>query len=182
MLSLVSRRVATAGTTLGASSLRAAVVNTSSASSANSMLGSSRGYHDNIVEHYENPRNVGSFAKTDQFVGTGLVGAPACGDVMKLQIQVREVVRLCSQRSLVVHTGWLRLLALCCNLFSIYSKRCDVPIVVLCLTRGSLVGCSLSYLTRDVFLISLTTVFFVLFLLLSLFLFLLFFFLFRLIP
>ncbi|CBJ33232.1 conserved unknown protein [Ectocarpus siliculosus] len=49
-----------------------------------------RSYHDNIVEHYENPRNVGSMDKKDKFVGTGLVGAPACGDVMKLQIKVDE--------------------------------------------------------------------------------------------
>lgn len=50
----------------------------------------SRGYHENIVEHYENPRNVGSFDKNDTSVGTGLVGAPACGDVMKLQIKVAD--------------------------------------------------------------------------------------------
>lgn len=49
-----------------------------------------RGYHENIVEHYENPRNVGSLDKNDLNVGTGLVGAPACGDVMKLQIKVDE--------------------------------------------------------------------------------------------
>uniref|UniRef100_A0A7S2YSX6 Iron-sulfur cluster assembly protein n=1 Tax=Entomoneis paludosa TaxID=265537 RepID=A0A7S2YSX6_9STRA len=49
-----------------------------------------RGYHENIVEHYENPRNVGAFDKNDVNVGTGLVGAPACGDVMKLQIQVGD--------------------------------------------------------------------------------------------
>lgn len=47
-------------------------------------------YHKNILEHYENPRNVGSLDKTRKDVGTGLVGAPACGDVMKLQIQVDE--------------------------------------------------------------------------------------------
>mmetsp|Transcript_1002 Transcript_1002/g.2011 ORF Transcript_1002/g.2011 Transcript_1002/m.2011 type:complete len:194 (-) Transcript_1002:416-997(-) len=47
-----------------------------------------RGYHENIVEHYENPRNVGSLDKNSEDVGTGLVGAPACGDVMKLQIRV----------------------------------------------------------------------------------------------
>eukprot|EP00980_Cylindrotheca_fusiformis_P013785 scaffold3556_cov190-Cylindrotheca_fusiformis.AAC.20 len=47
-----------------------------------------RSYHENIVEHYENPRNVGSLDKDDFTVGTGLVGAPACGDVMKLQIKV----------------------------------------------------------------------------------------------
>jgi nitrogen fixation NifU-like protein len=45
-------------------------------------------YSDKLVDHYENPRNVGSLDKTDGDVGTGLVGAPACGDVMKLQIKV----------------------------------------------------------------------------------------------
>ncbi|KAK9862388.1 hypothetical protein WJX84_007583 [Apatococcus fuscideae] len=49
-----------------------------------------RPYHKNVVDHYENPRNVGSFGKNDANVGTGLVGAPACGDVMKLQIKVDE--------------------------------------------------------------------------------------------
>ncbi|VDO78598.1 unnamed protein product [Schistosoma curassoni] len=47
-------------------------------------------YHKNVIDHYENPRNVGSFDKKDMSVGTGLVGAPACGDVMKLQIKVDE--------------------------------------------------------------------------------------------
>ena len=47
-----------------------------------------RYYHKNIIEHYENPRNVGSLNKSEKSVGTGLVGAPACGDVMKLQIEV----------------------------------------------------------------------------------------------
>ena len=45
-------------------------------------------YHSNVIDHYENPRNVGSFDKTKMDVGTGLVGAPACGDVLKLQIKV----------------------------------------------------------------------------------------------
>lgn len=45
-------------------------------------------YSDKVIEHYENPRNVGSFSKDDPMVGTGMVGAPACGDVMKLQIKV----------------------------------------------------------------------------------------------
>ena len=45
-------------------------------------------YSDKVIDHYENPRNVGSFGKDDKNVGTGLVGAPACGDVMKLQIKV----------------------------------------------------------------------------------------------
>jgi nitrogen fixation NifU-like protein len=47
-------------------------------------------YSDKVLDHYENPRNVGSFDKGDQAVGTGMVGAPACGDVMKLQIKVSE--------------------------------------------------------------------------------------------
>jgi nitrogen fixation NifU-like protein len=45
-------------------------------------------YSDKVIDHYENPRNVGSFDKGDDAVGTGMVGAPACGDVMKLQIKV----------------------------------------------------------------------------------------------
>ena len=45
-------------------------------------------YSDKVIDHYENPRNVGSFEKGDDTVGTGMVGAPACGDVMKLQIKV----------------------------------------------------------------------------------------------
>ena len=45
-------------------------------------------YSDKVIDHYENPRNVGSFEKNDPTVGTGMVGAPACGDVMKLQIKV----------------------------------------------------------------------------------------------
>jgi nitrogen fixation NifU-like protein len=45
-------------------------------------------YSDKVIDHYENPRNVGSFEKGDETVGTGMVGAPACGDVMKLQIKV----------------------------------------------------------------------------------------------
>ena len=47
-------------------------------------------YSDKVIDHYENPRNVGSFDKDDESVGTGMVGAPACGDVMKLQIKVND--------------------------------------------------------------------------------------------
>ena len=47
-------------------------------------------YSDKLMDHYENPRNVGAFDKGDDSVGTGMVGAPACGDVMKLQIKVNE--------------------------------------------------------------------------------------------
>lgn len=52
--------------------------------------GQKRGYHEKVIDHYENPRNVGNMNKLDHDVGTGLVGAPACGDVMKLQIRVGE--------------------------------------------------------------------------------------------
>ena len=47
-------------------------------------------YHENVIDHYENPRNVGSLDKKSKRVGTGLVGAPACGDVMKLQFEVDD--------------------------------------------------------------------------------------------
>ena len=47
-------------------------------------------YSKEVIDHYENPRNVGSFDKSDTDVGTGMVGAPACGDVMKLQIKVED--------------------------------------------------------------------------------------------
>ena len=47
-------------------------------------------YSDKVIDHYENPRNVGSFDKNDVDIGTGMVGAPACGDVMKLQIKVNN--------------------------------------------------------------------------------------------
>ncbi|KAI8990204.1 iron sulfur cluster assembly protein 1 [Pilobolus umbonatus] len=53
-------------------------------------LSGARFYHEKVIDHYERPRNVGSFPKTDLDVGTGLVGAPACGDVMKLQIKVDD--------------------------------------------------------------------------------------------
>ena len=51
-------------------------------------------YSDKVLDHYENPRNVGAFGKDDESVGTGMVGAPACGDVMKLQIKVGEDGRI----------------------------------------------------------------------------------------
>lgn len=49
-------------------------------------------YSNKVIDHYENPRNVGSFDKNDENIGTGMVGAPACGDVMKLQIKVEDGV------------------------------------------------------------------------------------------
>jgi nitrogen fixation protein NifU and related proteins len=51
-------------------------------------------YSQKVVDHYENPRNVGSFEKGDETIGTGMVGAPACGDVMKLQIKVNPTTGL----------------------------------------------------------------------------------------
>ena len=51
-------------------------------------------YSDKVIDHYENPRNVGAFGKDDEDVGTGMVGAPACGDVMKLQIKVNPATGL----------------------------------------------------------------------------------------
>ncbi|KAI6183156.1 FeS cluster assembly scaffold IscU [Aphelenchoides bicaudatus] len=53
-------------------------------------LASVRAYHEKVLDHYERPRNVGSLDKNDKTVGTGIVGAPACGDVMKLQIKVDD--------------------------------------------------------------------------------------------
>jgi len=50
----------------------------------------SRFYHQRVLDHYENPRNVGSFNPSDKNIGTAIVGAPACGDVMKLQIKVDD--------------------------------------------------------------------------------------------
>mgnify|MGYP001275361770 FL=1 len=54
------------------------------------MFKPARLYHQNVIDHYESPRNVGSFDKNEKNVGTAMVGAPACGDVMKLQIKVDE--------------------------------------------------------------------------------------------
>jgi len=54
------------------------------------VAGTNMSYSQQVIDHYENPRNVGSFDKNDEDVGTGMVGAPACGDVMKLQIKVKD--------------------------------------------------------------------------------------------
>ena len=74
-------------------------------------------YSEKVIEHYENPRNVGSFEKGDDHVGTGMVGAPACGDVMKLQIRVNDqgimsLLKMPSSKLMVVvqrlhHHHWL---------------------------------------------------------------------------
>ena len=61
---------------------------TASHIAAPAVVAGRRQYHEKVLDHYSRPRNVGSMSKTDTDVGTGLVGAPACGDVMKLQIRV----------------------------------------------------------------------------------------------
>ncbi|WVQ76566.1 FeS cluster assembly scaffold IscU [Cryptococcus sp. DSM 104548] len=78
--------------TLASSSLRPAVRARPATlfAAPRAMPSQRRGYHEKVIDHYENPRNVGNMPKGDHDVGTGLVGAPACGDVMKLQIRVGE--------------------------------------------------------------------------------------------
>ncbi|KAI5858456.1 NifU-like N terminal domain-containing protein [Tricharina praecox] len=63
---------------------------------ATPVINARRGYHEKVLDHYSNPRNVGSMNKGDLDVGTGLVGAPACGDVMKLQIRVDKTTNTIS--------------------------------------------------------------------------------------
>jgi Fe-S cluster assembly scaffold IscU len=79
MLGHVARGIAKAATSAGGPQ-----------SSRGAFVSATRTYHEKVVEHYNHPRNVGSFDKNDPSVGTGLVGAPACGDVMKLQIKVDD--------------------------------------------------------------------------------------------
>ena len=69
---------------------RTSGVLSTSSNSINNTNNEKKYYHKNVVDHYEKPRNVGAFDKKDANVGTGLVGAPACGDVMKLQIRVDD--------------------------------------------------------------------------------------------
>lgn len=71
---------------------------TSANGPAISRLSLLRTYHEKVIDHYENPRNVGSFNKGEVGIGTGLVGAPACGDVMKLQIKVDEQGKIVDAR------------------------------------------------------------------------------------
>jgi iron-sulfur cluster assembly enzyme ISCU, mitochondrial len=75
-----------------ATAVRSAAVTTASRATPRAAAATvrARSYHESVVDHYENPRNVGSMDKKDRNVGTGLVGAPACGDVMKLQIRVND--------------------------------------------------------------------------------------------
>lgn len=73
-----------------AKSVRPTVLRAPQVARAVSAVRPVRMYHEKVLDHYNNPRNVGSFLKTDENVGIGLVGAPACGDVMKLSIKVNE--------------------------------------------------------------------------------------------
>jgi Fe-S cluster assembly scaffold IscU len=82
--------------TRAALSLRGAIQTTQNQWTNNGVA--RRLYHEKVVDHYENPRNVGSLDKNDKYVGTGLVGAPACGDVMKLQIRVDETGKIIESR------------------------------------------------------------------------------------
>ena len=95
-MTLLRNAASTLARNVGSSSRSslAAVARPSLATPARSAIPSiatqARGYHEKVIDHYENPRNVGSFDKKDLDVGIGLVGAPACGDVMKLSIKVSE--------------------------------------------------------------------------------------------
>ncbi|KAI9219521.1 NifU-like N terminal domain-containing protein [Blastocladiella britannica] len=88
MLSSLTSRLA-----LRASSTSALLATTTTGTAA-----AVRRYHEKVIDHYERPRNVGSLNKNDPTVGTGLVGAPACGDVMKLQIKVDESGKIVDAR------------------------------------------------------------------------------------
>ncbi|KAJ6387010.1 hypothetical protein OIU78_016858 [Salix suchowensis] len=73
-----------------------------------------RFYHEKVIDHFNNPRNVGSFDKNDPAVGTGLVGAPACGDVMKLQIKVDDTTGEIVDARFKTFRLWLRYCFLLC--------------------------------------------------------------------
>ena len=79
---------ATAATTIARPSMTSVLSSSRTAMPAAATVQGKRLYHEKVLDHYSRPRNVGSMDKKDVAVGTGLVGAPACGDVMKLQIRV----------------------------------------------------------------------------------------------
>ncbi|KAF1810828.1 FeS cluster assembly scaffold IscU [Eremomyces bilateralis CBS 781.70] len=87
---MMRRALAVAPKRAGAllSTARPSISSTHRVAAAAPMIESRRSYHEKVLDHYSRPRNVGSMPKNDADVGTGLVGAPACGDVMKLQIRV----------------------------------------------------------------------------------------------
>ncbi|KAJ2552808.1 iron-binding protein [Coemansia sp. RSA 1933] len=97
MFSLVKQLAASqTARQMPSAALRSATVATTGRTSTSSVVGpasafaAKRFYHEKVIDHYENPRNMGSLDKNDPTVGTGLVGAPACGDVMRLQIKVDD--------------------------------------------------------------------------------------------
>jgi nitrogen fixation NifU-like protein len=65
-------------------------------------------YSNKVIDHYENPRNVGTLDKNDDAVGTGLVGAPACGDVMRLQIKVGDDGKIQDAKTMLGFLAWKR--------------------------------------------------------------------------
>ncbi|ORZ32398.1 NifU-like N terminal domain-domain-containing protein [Catenaria anguillulae PL171] len=97
MFTLTSTAVSAALRTSAAPAAVAAATATSRALPA-LHLAVRRHYHEKVIDHYERPRNVGSLPKNDPNVGTGLVGAPACGDVMKLQIKVDDAGKIVDAR------------------------------------------------------------------------------------
>ncbi|OAA70445.1 iron sulfur cluster assembly protein 1 [Cordyceps fumosorosea ARSEF 2679] len=82
------RALAAAGSSAARSTFSGAIARPAVAAPALISVSAKRSYHEKVLDHYSRPRNVGSMDKKDLDVGTGLVGAPACGDVMKLQIRV----------------------------------------------------------------------------------------------
>jgi len=89
-LRAVAGLVGSAGSVAAAAAVRARAVGVAAAAAG----AATRSYHQNVIDHYENPRNVGSLDKSSKDVGTAIVGAPACGDVMKLQIRVGDDGRI----------------------------------------------------------------------------------------
>lgn len=81
-------------------------------------------YGDKIIDHYSNPRNVGSLDRTSEDVGTGLVGAPACGDVMKFQIQVKDGVIVDAKFKVCHHQHTIHLLYIyvCFSFYFVYTN------------------------------------------------------------
>jgi Fe-S cluster assembly scaffold IscU len=91
------KRVALTATSIRAISSPRVATPLRAVSRVSSPIVSKRNYHEKVLDHYNNPRNVGSLPKNDTDVGTGLVGAPACGDVMKLQIRVDKETNTISE-------------------------------------------------------------------------------------
>ncbi|WVR05446.1 iron sulfur cluster assembly protein 1, mitochondrial [Kwoniella sp. DSM 27419] len=90
MRTAILRSSAVASSSFARPALRAVAMARPTVGAAVARPMAKRMYHEKVIDHYENPRNVGNLPKNDIDVGTGLVGAPACGDVMKLQIRVGE--------------------------------------------------------------------------------------------